>query len=303
MDFNLGYSTRDILILGAGASKEYGLPVWRDLAEIVGEEIKNDKDGKYKFHAEVLEWMGKVGPEKDKEYKTIDECITRESIKKAYKTTGHLIEDQIFLIFKKIFDEKYVPNPEGWISDLNNKILQGVLVPENINFINFNYDEVLERNFLDFDDLSDKEKIWLNSSTLKRLSGLNIDTLYPHGSVYSNKGRSFKSQIRRMQQTMKSSTPNYVDAVSCFEKQQHTVDAYHTDDISLHILGLGDGLKTNLNNLTFEVDISTINITVTDQQRDDEVIKYLSTQFGVSPAEVHVYRSCKELVAGNFLAF
>jgi hypothetical protein len=117
MTIELNRSVTKIIILGAGASVDYGLPVWKDLSKLVIDEINGNE--KYKHGKEILEWLEKIGDYKA--YETIDKCILEESILPQYDTKGTEIENEIFLAVKNIFDKRYKKNDSGWINFLNKK--------------------------------------------------------------------------------------------------------------------------------------------------------------------------------------
>ena len=105
MNFKPASSVTHILILGAGASVDYGLPIWKDLDLLIRNKISKDSENYYKYKKEILAWIDKVGSEKV--YQTIDQCIKDESVSPDYHTTGPEIENEIFLILKEIFIEAY----------------------------------------------------------------------------------------------------------------------------------------------------------------------------------------------------
>lgn len=82
-----------ILILGAGASVDYGLPTWMGLDTLLTETV-NDPKSTYKHKAEIVNWVNSVG--KGRKYPTIDKCIQEESALNFSK--GHEIENEIFLV-------------------------------------------------------------------------------------------------------------------------------------------------------------------------------------------------------------
>lgn len=72
----------------------------------------------------------------------------------------------------------------GWIRALNKKILSNNL-ESKLAFINYNYDDVLERNLLDFSYLPAKHRILNYAPRLERLSKAAIDVFYPHGNLFA----------------------------------------------------------------------------------------------------------------------
>jgi hypothetical protein len=75
MNLRLRSKINKVLILGAGSSVEYGLPLWKDLSFLIHEKINKDTENRYKYKKEIVSWLNKVG--EDKEYETIDRCIEK----------------------------------------------------------------------------------------------------------------------------------------------------------------------------------------------------------------------------------
>jgi hypothetical protein len=292
--FNFSNRIDHIFIIGAGASVDYGLPVWKKLASLIKSRVSNKECSHKK---EILEWVSKVGTEGG--YGTIDECISRESIN--YRSNGHVIENQIFSIIKDIFNESYKDNEKGWITALNRKILdtEGNLA-DKIGFINYNYDDVLDRNFLNFSNLSEKEKIWSHKSKLSILSNTIVSILYPHGKFYKDIELVNYPNFHRTSTTIKSGDENYIDAVSCFDSEKYDIERIGTNysKTKLYIMGLGGGLKMNLSKLNFVDSVSEVNVTIKDESMTDEIVDFLSKRFNL--AEIKIYKDCDELIKKCF---
>lgn len=284
-----------ILILGAGASVDYGLPIWTGLGTLLG-EVANDPTNTYEYKGEIAKWANSVG--KGKKYSTIDECITKES--ELNFSEGHKVEDEIFLAIRDIFIKAYKSNNEGWIRALNKKILSNKL-ESKLAFINYNYDDVLERNLLDFAYLPEKRRILNDAPRLEKLAGARIDVFYPHGNLFDLKNK----QIRRFMSTMKSNHKEFIDAVSCYESDAHAVNLEETSPpINLYFLGLGSGLQTNLNNIDFQLGrygvINEIHVTIKDESLKDNIIDFLTKKFNIAETSIKIYKTCDELVASCF---
>lgn len=296
METNLGYRN-NLIILGAGASKDYGLPVWKELDSLIRGKLNNGGGNQYSRAKDILTWLDKVG-EKN-EYKTIDECIEKESVSGVYHSDGDGVENELFLSIKDIFNEVYKENIGGWITKLNNKILRQPesTLEKKVAFINYNYDNVLERNFLRFDHLPGKHARLNNRPRLDELSRVRVPVLYAHGSVYSKSEIPPGSHTERLYKTMKSGVAGYIDAVSCYESDNHTVmHERYADELKLYILGLGGGLKLNLSKLNLSDRVSQISVTISDDKNDEEVLKFLNTKFEVPAEKISVYRTCNELI-------
>jgi len=303
MEFRIHFYAHNILILGAGASMEYGLPNWDQLAELIKEKISNDHEGKYTHKEEMLEWVKDVGRE-NKKYTTIDECISQESVVGPHSDQGHHIENQIFLVIKDVFNERYLQNSTGWIEQLNKKILTDrVNKPEQkMVFINYNYDQVLLNHFLNFSYLKPKQREYLHGKSLSELSDFIAGAFYPHGSLYSRKELNSTLHISRTIDTIKTNNKNgHLDAVSCHDSEPHSIitDSFKTPR-NLFLLGLGGGLELNLKKLTFKFPISSIHVTVKDKKKLEEVLKILSERFTIPPSQITVYDSCEDLIQKCF---
>ncbi|MGB2580361.1 MAG: hypothetical protein WBC83_01585 [Minisyncoccia bacterium] len=304
MKFTLGGTVEHILVLGAGASVEYGLPTWKELSVLIKEKIIKDTENRYQHKKEMLAWVDKVGDTSDK-YTTIDECIFKESIKKEYHSNGYEIEKQIFLVIRDIFSEEYTEYDQGWIRVFNDKVLSDPKesLENNIAFINYNYDDVLDKNIINFSYLPQKHQQGNYKERLNALSGAVVNILYPHGNLFSRQEAEYDSRIARHVDTMKTDYSECLDAVSCHDSKSHVVSSYTKKlGVKLYILGLGGGLEVNLNKLGFTYlnKVFEIHVTINDVSRKEEIIKFLSDKYEIPPGEIRVYVDCKELVEKCF---
>ena len=297
MEEKLNEKEENIFILGAGASFEYKLPLWKDLNEEIKKELEKDNNNKYLYKKEIKEWLDKV--EEDKQYKTIDECIAIESRKN--KKDGLKIEIEIFLIIKDIFENKYEDLDEtGWIHFLNQYFL---FFPQAVNWIyliNYNYDSVFEKNILLYDYLSEKEKL-LNKKKLEYLKDLKIRAIFPHSTFYLKD----TEHVVKIHNSYKNEDEHKVTSMTCYDS-----DGINFSDENfnfkrekiLFILGLGGGLKYNLNKLNLSsFVIKAIYITITDEKEDENIKMYLVDKFKISNNNIFIYRDCGELINKVFL--
>src|SRR3989338_393643 len=299
MNFALSSNIRHIFILGAGASVDYGLPTWKELDNLIKTKIENDKNDQYKYRKEMLDWLNKIG--EDGKYKTIDECIMLESVSKDYHNNGHEIEDEIFKIIKDVFEEVYRENGTGWIRQLNEIIKdnKNMGLENNIAFVDYNYDNVLDKNFLNFDYLPTKYKLFNFKDRLGILSKVEISCLYPYGYFPSEYNSPY---IHKEAETIKSNNKAFIDTVSCYESKRHNIATYNlAQKMFLYILGLGGGLEINLNNINFQNKISEIHITIKNKEKGDQIINFLSDKFKIPLTEIKVYKDCGDLIGNCFI--
>lgn len=296
MKFPLSPSVTNIFILGAGASVDYGLPVWDQLDSIMRKHLNEETDVAYTHKQAILNWLDKTG--EDKAYKTIDECIAFESDSEEHHLNGVEVENDLFTLFQKILKKSYKENSQGWVGALNEAILQNRNrhLENTIAFINYNYDDVLPKNFLDFSKLSQKRKL-IYSRELEDLKYVRVPTLYAHG--FLGEDNDFHVDIHT--DTIKSKT-NYLNAVSCYESRNHVIDweSWSSAKVKIYILGLGGGMKFNLRKLTLSKSVSEIHVTVRKREMVDEVVTFLSELYEVQNSDITTYDSCKELIDLNF---
>lgn len=295
MRFQPNISVKHLFILGAGASADYGLPVWNELVPLIEQKVKSDDGKSYNFGKEILEWTNKVG--NNKEYQTIDHCIEKESRSKQYRSNGLRIENEIFQIMKDIFHDRYKDNEDGWIDELNRKILGRKNLEHELAFINYNYDSVLDENFFRFEYLSEKELIVDHGARINKLLQEFVSCFYPHGNFYSEREFKNPNYFFRVIQTKKSDNGTLIDAISCQDCEKHEVRVGdYGKSIKIHILGLGRGLETNLNNIEFLDSISEINITIRDKTKKEEIVDFLCGRFRIQPEVIKIYSDCNSLI-------
>lgn len=299
MNLELGYSVQHILILGAGASTDYGLPVWKDLSSLIKHKIDSDKADTFQNKKEISAWIDKIG--ENKEHATLDQCISTESVSGRYPN-GDEIEDQIFRIIKEIFNDKYKNDAIGWIRKLNDGILgNGKRLEGQIAFINYNYDRALDDLLLNYSYLHQKLRRNNYRERLNELRTAEVSVLYPHGNLYEDTELKSPTYTRRYIDTMKSHDDSQVNAVSCYESRQHSVSKENlVSKFNLYILGLGGGLEVNLNNLNFRNPISAIHITARDESFRGKASSFLSNKYRIPVEKIQTYTSCEELIEKCF---
>lgn len=284
----------EFFILGAGASIEYGLPGWNKLADMIRKELEKDSEGQYIHTKKIKEWLNKVGS--GKKYPTIDACIKFESISPDYHDTGHEIENEIFKAIKNILISSYINQPNGWIKSLNDYIKDNPHenLESRVAFINYNYDDVLRKNFLNYDYLSSKEKLITDYDRLNSLSRIQIPCFHPNGFLYET-NENDRLQIET--DTHKTGKQEFIDAISCHDSKKHRAGSNNRmKPVKLHILGLGGGLITNLNNLDIINKVQEINITISENIKSDAIVEYLIEKFEVEEAQIGIHDDCHGLI-------
>lgn len=316
MKKSLGNEKNKIFILGAGASVDYGLPVWSDLALLIKNYLESEKGRSNQYKKEILEWLDLIG--EDKKYKTLDECIYNESSSSKYKENGQDIEFEIFRILKETFSTLY-KKEISWIKNLNEKIRKQEGVDwRNLFFINYNYDNVLADNILDFNYLSKTERERIYRDRISNLDYIRhhqsyekIPCLYPHG-LFEYSDRGF---LNEESDTINSHDDSIPKTVSCYHSKPHEINfSVNSQGVDLYILGLGGGLEINFNNMTFS-DVSKIkNIHITirpspdrSKQENDkhkkDVIEFLKEKFNLPEENIKSHEDCISLIEDCFLPF
>lgn len=312
----LGKEKNKVFILGAGASVDYGLPVWGSLGSLVKDYLDSEKGKDNIYKKEILEWLDLIG--EDKMYDSIDECIYKETSSIKYKENGQEIEFEIFLILKVIFRELYnketsYDKETSWIKKLNEKIRKKEGIDwGDLFFVNYNYDSVLADNILDFSYLSKTERERLYRERLnslhKNVFHHKIPCFHPHGLF----NFSSTSYLNEESDTINSHDVSIPNTVSCYHGKKHEiVFSGHSRYVNLYILGLGGGLKINLDNLIFNnvTNINNIYITIrrnsnkTKQENEiakRDIINFLKEKFGLEEDNIKSYEDCVSLIDETF---
>lgn len=301
--FYLGDNVVHLFVLGAGASVEYGLPLWGELGNLIEDHLSQSTKNNIKHKKEILEWLSFVGEKK--KYRTIDECIHMESRAEPYHEIGLDVENCIFSIIKEIFSLRYKNTKNGWITALNDILLKeyGTGLRSRIAFINYNYDNVLDLNLLNFSHLSQKDAMTTYYDELRGIANSSFRTLFPHGRFVSEKelGHTY---LEHKFSTIKDNGDDYVKAVSCYESKKFVVERLHQlgNPFKLYILGLGNGLSVNLDNIEIRPGVSEIHVTVYDPKLRDDVVDYLTKRFNLPKTNIWVYDSCSNLIKECFIS-
>jgi hypothetical protein len=186
-----------------------------------------------------------------------------------------------------------VARPQGkWILTIKG-------LENSLAFINFNYDDVLEKNFLNFSNLPSKYIRYNHRPRLEDLSRVKVNALFPHGKFSETQGQGYYITIHK--QTMKSHQTEHLDVVSCYESNKHQIiysDFSHSS-FELYLMGLGGGMKVNLDNIEFPYNsISSVHVTIKNPANKVGVVKYLSEKYNTTL--IKTYQSCDELVKKAF---
>lgn len=195
----------------------------------------------------------------------------------------------------EVFNDCYKENKDGWINKLNNILIHNSILGKKISFINYNYDDVLNKNLLNFTYLPAKDRKINSKKAIDNLSSITVKSFHPHGHFPIN----FDSNVYNVKDTPKSeSDANYLDVISCHDSDFHKIE---TDRNSkLYILGLGGGLEVNLNKLQFTNKISEIHITVRKKEMVDKIKNFLSKKFDISNEDIKIHDDCTSLITYCF---
>ena len=187
----------NVFVLGAGASVDYGLPVWRELRELLIEDIK--KNGLSGFAPgasnRFLDELEQIGP--GKTFETVDEMISNfEDDEAVFPETTVAI----FEVVKKVFKSRAVAESAEWIETFVNQNNMEILLTNEVSnyptvFINFNYDTLLLSKIVQFfkhkcANASKSEiKQWrlqhgADSDFGKQFEHCANDIFHPHGILY-----------------------------------------------------------------------------------------------------------------------
>ncbi len=185
----------NVFVLGAGASVDYGLPVWDKLKELLIEEITIN--GAVVISSDVtnrlLRKLEDIGP--GRTYETVDEMIAKFDDDEASEITG-----PIFDVVKRVFNLRARTKSVGWIETFMDKNNVEILLGNETSgypsvFINFNYDTLLLSKIVRFFKKKFKNtpkseiKDWRLNHGAESDFGLNFehcakDIFHPHGILY-----------------------------------------------------------------------------------------------------------------------
>ncbi len=185
----------NIFVLGAGASVDYGLPVWNKLREQLMEYLNANREclGSPAITNHFIEDLKEIG--EDKKYRTVDELISKFSSEADdfFATT-----QRIFEAVKRIFKSKVMTDSQGWIETFVKKNnLESLLRNADSNyssvFINFNYDTLLLRGIVTFfselyeSTLNPERAEWNKNTGLEyeaKFEPCAKKIYHPHGVLY-----------------------------------------------------------------------------------------------------------------------
>ena len=327
----------NIFVLGAGASADYGLPMWAELrdlliAHIGGRRSETSSD----ISATLLAGLFQVG--ENKKYETIDKMISEIS----KKTANLSVLEELFKSVKEIFKLKLIDNKHGWIETFIEKNNLNALLDTTVSnndgvFINFNYDDILVSRIVTFFDkehtMTAPEVSWdwrtkTGRDFEDKFSQCLGDVFHPHGMLYLFEKDSLKigektycrpvcETFRNAEVSINSRTGSSVthggdSAISCHDTQEaftfskikeRIKDLAYAEmgtDVRLILLGVGpSSLELNLDKVfgDYELPIREIHYTCTDIKNMPVYEKYFR-KFGAMLL-TNKYENCRDLVEGN----
>ena len=331
----------NIFVLGAGASVDYGLPVWSELRELLIEYLNKNTasiispDVSNRF----LHELQQIGT--DKKYATVDEMIS-----KFPDDDAEILDptEAIFDVVGKIFKSKVRTESVGWIETFVKKNNLEILLNNEASntssvFINFNYDTLLLSKIVQIFrkkyERAPERKMWkkhYGRDYVTEFNNCGTDIFHPHGILYLCDKNEMQigqkttchptSNTYRNAQTRVGSTDiaskvlGRDNAISCHDTREHFTFSEIKNritklarsgqpkvDTRLILLGVGpDSLAFNLNKI-FEGQTFDVRQIYYTCTMDDE--QYIYEQyFNKFQARIERYANCKELVENNtFIPF
>lgn len=331
----------NMFILGAGASVDYGLPVWSELEGLLLDYLKDYTDclGSRDLTQRFIEELNKIGP--GEKYDTVDRLIS------VFPHGNDNFPDPTEAIFdavKEIFQRRVRLNSGGWIEIfLAKNNVQPRLENENSHnpsvFINFNYDTLflsrVVKSFKEKYERFPERKKW------KKLTGREYETefegcandiFHPHGiSVLCGKeelkiglknfchptSNTYRNAQQRVGGTDLSRIKLGVDnAISCHDTQDHFTFAqikarikelarsgHGKAEMRLILFGMGpDALEFNLDKIFGGQKFDVRQIYYTCTEEKN--VHTYEAYFEKFRATIQRYSDCEELVEKNtFMAF
>ena len=193
----------NIFVLGAGASVDYGLPVWDELKGLLIEEITNN--GAIVISPDVTNRlqheMKEIGP--TKKYETVDQMISKVSRKLPdFAATTQ----ELFSVIKTIFKANVTTENVGWIETFVQKNNIEIFLEDDHSdnstvFINFNYDTLLVSKIVEFFNhkflgaANEEKGEWYARTGLdfeQKFRDCARDIYHPHGVLYLSDGNEVK---------------------------------------------------------------------------------------------------------------
>ena len=147
-NFNLLLESDTVIILGAGASKDYRFPLWDELKDELMKYLKNHKSFLFRDHLMDNYWFNELENLKNKN-KTLDQMVYDSNDRDKSDYIMKLVT--LIIVNFEILDLDR--NKKNWIEELSEMYYLNVpksgfnLFPKNINIITYNYDRCFEHHF------------------------------------------------------------------------------------------------------------------------------------------------------------
>jgi hypothetical protein len=330
--------TNSVFIIGAGSSKEYGYPIWGELKPKIEQYLDLPEGKGDPFYLESKLWLAEVTEEK-----TLDQVISEKNkairqkldpsktegiIWKAIASIFFDLEKQVVAHDIKAWVDVYVQNVIREVTekystddqDWDVKIIKELRAQfDNVYFITFNYDRLLEYKVKDA--ILNRLKEDINNDNLFALKIESvINSIYadkffhPHGIVnpYANMNDHSKIDKNRIPNNISyfgqanDQILNYSPGLmaSCFDCKEESgsfleIKNLHIRPEDVYILGNSSyGLKNNLKKLPcleWADSVNRVICTSYNQEDQEDYIRIIHEAFQ-KEIELVFYKTCSEFI-------
>ena len=293
----------NIIILGAGASADYGIPLWEELKDLIPKELKNDNSKVAGIVKEIIE-------KASKDNLTIDKALfdKLETIEEAAYNNCHNL---FFSTLEKIFNNKRKMNTNGWLISFLEK---NINLNNHYNFfkeniiINFNYDNILCAKLYNFfsqpRDTKIREEARANNKSIENIKEKysEIKDYYAYIDQYPTKYNIFHPHGRFS--NYETDDYNNGKPISCYdatgifkEVNSKLFTLFGNKPLNLIVLGVSPtSLEYNLKKL--ELDFfkyrSKMHFTCFKEGELNTYLDYFKERFKLEDKNLIKYKDCLE---------